>query len=401
MFDSQHYSLEFLQYLVSKRINVHQTNKKGCNAFLKAISSPTTPTKEILKYLISLGINIHALTTLKENAILVAAQKQGYKSLKQLHSLQIDVFCENRSNINAITLIYYNNLISTTEKMKSINFLLSIGLKMKGEDYLLLDALRKGDFDLIKYFYSHGANISNVVSNKALKISLSHFNIDLFKFLINNNIDNEKDENFLILNELVKSINNLRKSFKQSFEYFLSRGNDINTIDPLNQKIPIQELTFPFIRNQSLKKQYFKILKYLMDKGSDFIHCYEGNSLLHSIPSDYRDETSFIILRSLDINRSSLRYSSPIFITTQEDYFHINNDKILLESDFDQNINNDIDYKVGTKKKRSQNEEENKNKNKRIKLCNNIDKNEWKKEFLLLGVHQIPPISNANFIKSN
>ena len=120
-------------------------------------------------------------------------------------------------------------------------------------------------------------------------------NVDIFRFLIENNIDNKfEGSRYFILHQLVNSVfrlglarnlkgKELYQRFKLCFEYFLKRGHPINEIEPNSNSKPIQHI-INFKRTvKCIYFDIFAIFKYLIKKGSDLLHRSEEGSLLHSI----------------------------------------------------------------------------------------------------------------------
>ena len=91
------------------------------------------------------------------------------------------------------------------------------------------------------------------------------------------------------------------KKFKELFNFFLNKRNNINSMDEFNH-IPIRYL---FSINK--KKIPWKLLNYLLEKGSDLNFLLNGTTILLTFceSKEYIDAIKYIIIRSFEINNDA------------------------------------------------------------------------------------------------
>ena len=375
--NSPNCSIEYLNFLASIGVDIHHKNNYGANGVHYAVGNHSNEkSMEILKYLVSLGVDVHAVTSpAKENIFLIACKRSSfypyffgekiylYRSieyLKYLISLNINFHLENELKSNAILefISKLNNFYSITPEIKSeeiletLKFLVSLGINFhhenNGVNRFFLLSLLLGDLDVIKFAVSIGASTKNMI-DPPIYHTISHFKVEIFRYLIENNIgDYYSNENFKLIHKnsiLLTLIQQLTLSFIpitnercdlliECLEYFLSKGISINSVHENTMKIAIQKLncSIPF---NFLKK----LVNYLIEKGSNILHCSKQGSFLHTLllksfsdefifqPSDLIPITSlakFILLRSLEIDYSIYSFNTSIHNNNNNDN-HIDN----------------------------------------------------------------------------
>ena len=372
----------FLDYLVKNGVNIHHIDRQGRNAFLLAIQATSltstincvkNKTKhqflcnvETLDFLINIGVDYQIVDNNGMNAFLYAARMNNLPLLRFLSSKNIDIHCVDKDQNNALSHCIFSSYFGAVE-LETIKYLVSLGINIyqrncveyREENYrhdLFIGAILTKNIEIIKFVYSLGIeqHLNYYKEHKLRPFKyISDFNLDLTKFIIENNIDSEyedlpSDDNLnttnqrsnitFILHNLTfrtHAIEDLEEinDFINIFEYFLDRGHHINTPEPGTQRIAIQ--CCPPIKNRSLEPSIlWNVVNYLIDKGSDLLHISKEGSVLHSIllyryeaedeEIDYEigplkdcpfafDISRYIILRSLDINPLALMYNSSLY----------------------------------------------------------------------------------------
>ena len=272
----------------------------------------------------------------------------------------IDVHCVDHMNSNAL-LAYLN---SPHPSLHILKYLVSLGINIHqvncDGDNLFLCAVRRGEMEMIEYVVSLGVNTQHLMG-RPIFYALHHLNVHLFKYLFDHHID--RLDNYSMLHSLISNLNynenhfysiNKIDRFKETFDYFLSLGEDINTPD--RSQTPIQK-----IHHIDDENFLFQLVKYMIDKGSDIFHRSEMGSILHTLLRNERNinVVKYVIIRSLDINPTSL-----LSVTVD----HISNEER-------KNIQKKKGENYPWKKKKLLSESE-----------------EWKKNFYKLVIDKIPPL---------
>ena len=368
-------SLDLFKYLLSLNIEL-----KGEN-ILK------TQNLEILKLFQSQNCDMNYKNGKGENLFIESVKHRKLELIKYCISQNIDINCTTPNNKNALFYLVENRL----DTFDLLKYLFEVGvnptlIKKSGKD-LFLASLHYKSLETLKLVYSFSPNTFcnyNLTSGK--QHSPFHFyihentadpmNVDIFRFLIENNIDNEFDgSRYFILHQLVNSVfisgpanlKELYQRFKLCFEYFLKRGHPINEIEPKTKSNPIQHI----INNHELTEKcispsIFAIFKYLIEKGSDLLHRSEEGSLLHSIlmlTNILYPSTKKKINQKYDKSNREL-YKTCVYILLRSlEYNNISDQNVVPKIIYSN------DDKVGSKRKYDLNDAE-------ISTCNKLSKQE-------------------------
>ena len=356
-------NMEVIEYLISLNINLDWITYEGYTLFLYAVKYSNL---KVIQYLVSLNqFDIHYQISpgffyYKCNAIIIAAERNDIEIIQYLVSLDIDFQCTDQDGNNSLFFLLYPTNEQTDfdcdKILNTMKYFISIGINYYQENNLYKDivkyTLKTANLELIKFIYSLYNPFVYFDKNLNLTTYLSSrnpFEVDIFRFIIENNIANENSlgKVNLILHQLVQNLNifsNDQKTnfnsqitfttltsiekftkFKECFEYFINRGNNINTFDN-NNRIPIQYLS-PLI-NFNL---FWKVIKYLINRGSDLLHQSKLGSLLHILLS-YKmlgkvdgkmisDIAKYVVVRSLDLNEKSNPQRSIIHLCKFQIYY--------------------------------------------------------------------------------
>ena len=398
-------NMEVIEYLISLNVNLDYITDEGFTLFLYAAVYSNL---KVIQYLVSLNrFDIHYQLLLdevnneKSNAIGLAAPSNSLEVIQYLVSLGID-FQYSYYGKNAffwcaksLKNIWWS--IDSSEKnhpFLNMKYLASIGIdtyqnnqsnseiRNKIIDYLL----REGKMEEIEFIHSlyHSCEFDKYKNLLSFSKSKYFYDINLLKYLIENNIieenypnnnQNKRLNHGSILHILIKCLSTLYtsslklstkekfKRFKECFNYFLERGNDINSIQSTKCKIPlfniVTSFTLPFSRID--RRLAWMISKYLIDKGSNLLHISEKRNILHIffeyyygkvyyqnniivdklVNKEIVDIMKYIIIRSVEINEKSSTQSS-IIQYIQLSTFQNNKENSLLIKNYKNNNSNDI-----------------------------------------------------------
>ena len=299
--------LKIIKYLVDQGVDIHQRNKHG--ELLIHLAAKFRRVK-IIKYLVSLGIDIHSVDK-QNNSVLLSAFYERNE------------FMNNNLDYNIKQLEIVKNLFKITK------YFISIGINIEhqnkdGRDVLLY-SMDYANFDLLKLICSSMPLKSQLFSTKltyfqnyvrnAISHILTSFNIELIKYLdefpcFANYFDGEnkiKTKNSILFDLILIYSINLSDGkevkfgkFKELFEFFLNKRNNINSIDYRN-RIPIQQI---FSNNISICWKYWD---YLIEKGSNLHNISNHGSILHYLLTEEmkiedQEYGKYIMIRSMEIN---------------------------------------------------------------------------------------------------
>ena len=319
--DQQISLLKLIKYLVDQGVDIHKRN--SCNETVLHIAAKYHSLK-IIKYLVSLGIDIHSLDYNMNNVLLSA-------------------FFERNSFSK--DLDYYKKL----EKLAKYFISLGVNIEHQNKDGMdvLLCSIKNDRIEFIKLIGSLMPSLKSLQYNFKLPFvknavcrSAKWFNIDTIKYLdeipcFSNYFDGKnkiKTKNSILFALLSSysyniEITNFTK-FKEVFEFFLNKGNNINSIDE-KDRIPIHHFYASKVTELSKSR---KVLDYLIEKGSNLHHLSTDGSILYHIlrdehkPGDnrninlgeldsnvkiYQENVKYIMIRSMEINSQIVDH--PIF----------------------------------------------------------------------------------------
>ena len=319
--DQQITLLKLIKYLVGQGVDIHQRYYQQETILHKAAKYHSL---KIIKYLVSLGIDIHSLDHNMNNVLLSA-------------------FFERNSFSK--DLDYYKKL----EKLAKYFISLGVNIEHQNKDGMdvLLCSIKNDRIEFIKLIGSLMPSLKSLQYNFKLPFvknavcrSAKWFNIDTIKYLdeipcFSNYFDGEnkiKTKNSILFALLSSysyniEITNFTK-FKEVFEFFLNKGNNINSIDE-KDRIPIHHFYASKVTELSKSR---KVLDYLIEKGSNLHHLSTDGSILYHIlrdehkPGDnrninlgeldsnvkiYQENVKYIMIRSMEINSQIVDH--PIF----------------------------------------------------------------------------------------
>ena len=295
--EQQNSLLKLIKYLVDQGVDIHQPDEKGATILHPAAKYHSL---KIIKYLVSLGIDIHSLDN-QNNTLLLSAFYRKY-FIKDLE--------------------YYEIL----EKM--IKYFISIGVNIdhqkSGMDVLLY-SIECGSLELIKYISSSISPLSLKSPDRyiiksdsfqnAISCILRSFNIEIIKYLdeipcFANYFDGQnkiRSKNYILFHLTSFYVKDVKreitfKQFKEVFEFFLSKRNNINCITS-NNRISIQHDNYKYFYNNC-----WKYWDYLIEKGINLNHLSNNGSILHDILEKKKTKIKnqeygkYIMIRSMEIN---------------------------------------------------------------------------------------------------
>ena len=374
----------------------------------------------IFKYLVAQGASM----SLHSNIILFyAVEIDSLKMIKYFISFGANINYLDKYDNNVLFKVF-NKIISNgnsniEKRIKIAKYFISIsGINLihqndNGMDALLY-SLQLGNFELIKMIiplikYQFPLKYNSRFLQEYINNLLATLNLEMIKYLDKmdplfsdyfNGENKIKSKNSILI-ELIKRyltsnqegdfnyINFIQ--FKQLFNYLLSRGNNINSIDNHLNLIPLQKIFT--IQGVSIP---WKLMVYLIDKGSNLHHISDYGSILNILTNDLfhgigaaveerkRQKNQFakyILIKSMEINNSFVVY--PKFSDLHPDATF---DNIILKN----NINNIIVHS----QEKKENELENSLPKLKVARINNkevhhdIKNNEedkiyWKREFII------------------
>ena len=297
--------LKLIKYLVDKGVDIHQRDDDGATLLHLAAKYHSL---KMIKYLVSLGIDIHSLDN-KKNTIILSTFSRN--SITQFSPLDLK---------------FWNKLLQV------VKYFISIGVNADNHNIYGMNAIiytmDYNNFELIKIIGSSmpllkstdQKNIKLEVIQRSVNYLLKTFNIEMIKYLdefpcFANYFDGEnkiKSKNS-ILSYLISHFKHDQKvtfsQFKEVFEFFLNKRNNINSID-LDNRIPIQH-------NYQLIQYYYdkvynngcaswKYWNYFIKKGINLNHISNHGSILHYILDEReiknQDYAKYIMIRSMEIN---------------------------------------------------------------------------------------------------
>ena len=279
------------------------------------------PLLKLIKYLVDQGVDIHKRNTFGETILHLAAKYHSIKMIKYLVSLGIDIHSlDNQKNnllLSAGQWRYKNETL-----MKIAKYFISIGINIEhqnndGIDFLLY-SIEYGNFEFIKYIGSLIPSLKspdryNIISThfrREVCRSLNNFNIEMIKYLDEipcfaqffdgrNKIKTKSSILFDLISFYSKEIKKIKfGKFKEVFQFFLNKRNNINSIDVLNQ-IAIQQ-------DYNKISICWKLWDYLIGKGINLNHVSNHGSILHYLFFDKKklnqEYGKYIMIRSMEIN---------------------------------------------------------------------------------------------------
>ena len=214
-----------------------------------------------------------------------------------------------------------NNLMSTKDKF---NFPAKENDKnfqtlTNEQNVFAVDVLKNYQTTIISYFCVAKENKENNLSSNCLSENNSSKNFQNNFLESKSNFEQSQrkkqkrsEENFfpirLVKNSLIIRTKFEFDQFKKTIEESISNGMNINQIHPQSRKIPIQ-----FIHPCTNKFFLWKILNFLIEKGSCLLHQSKYGSILHSLKSLSCDIhgidkieivkiAKYILIRSFEMN---------------------------------------------------------------------------------------------------
>ena len=308
--DQQISLLKLIKYLVDQGVDIHQRAFSDETILHKSAKYHSL---KIIKYLVSLGIDIHSLDHNMNNVLLSAfawnllgKDSNYYKKLEKLAkyfiSLGVNIEHQNKDGMDVFLYSMWNDRIEFIKFIGSLMpslKLLQYNFKLPFVRNTVYQSVKWFDIDTIKYLdeipcftlYFDGENKIKT-KNSILFALLSSYSYNIEK------------TNFT--------------KFKEVFEFFLNKGNNINSIDE-KDRIPIHYFSSSKVTELSKSR---KVLDYLVEKGSNLHHLSNDGSVLYHIhrgvykPGDnrntygelgknaeiYQENVKYIMIRSMEIN---------------------------------------------------------------------------------------------------
>ena len=301
------FSIENALHIVLQR-NMYNYNKEQQKSLLK-----------LIKYLVDQGVDIHQRNNFGVTILHLAAKYHSIKMIKYLVSLGIDIHSlDNQKN---------NLLLSAVRRydetlVKVAKYFISIGINIEHQNNdvmdILLYSIEYGNFEFIKYIGSlipslkspDRYNIKSTHFNREVLRLLNYFNIEMIKYLdefpcFANYFDGEnkiKSKNSILFELLSSYSHEIKKikfgKFKEVFQFFLNKRNNINSIDMFNQ-IAIQQ-------DYNNINICWKLWDYLIEKGINLNHISNHGSILHYLLGEShiknQEYGKYIMIRSMEIN---------------------------------------------------------------------------------------------------
>ena len=315
-------NLKIIKYFVSlniidyKRNALHIALQKNSRLCYKLDKEQQKSLLILIKYLVDQGADIHQRYYYYGETILhIAAKYHSLKMIKYLVSLGIDIHSLDNQN-NTVLLSAVREQNETLVKIGK--YFISIGINIEHQNNdgmdILLYSLEYGNFEFLKYIGSlipslkspDRYNIKSESFQRAVCGSLECFNIEMIKYLdefpcFANYFDGEnkiKTKNSILFH-LIYEISKIKfEKFKEIFEFFLNKRNNINSIDKYNQ-IAIEDYNNNICTN-------WKYWDYLIAIGINLNHISNNGSILHYILAEWdvknQDYAKYIMIRSMEIN---------------------------------------------------------------------------------------------------
>ena len=333
--------LKLIKYLVDKGVDIHQRNKQEETILHLAAKHHSL---KIIKYFISLGIDIHSLDNQKNTILLSTLNTTGLnyyfvssiknelnllnnfkKVVKYFISIGVNVEHKNNDGMDAFLLLllsqWNNNFI--TKNFKFIKFVASsMESSLKSPDRYHISSvyfrriLKSFNIEMIKYLneFSCFANYFDGENKIKPKNSIL-FNLVTYFTNILHNI--KYDEN----KKLAKF-----KKFKEIFEFFLSKRNNINSIDKFNRNAIQHYYSIP-IANYKHYFVYWKFWDYLIEKGINLNHISNKGSILHYLlgerdikNKENQEYGKYIMIRSMEINSQKVYHPKFKFLNDENTF---------------------------------------------------------------------------------
>ena len=285
--------LKLIKYLVDQRVDIHKRNTFGVTVLHIAAKYHSL---KMIKYLVSLGIDIHSLDNQKNNLLLSAVRGHNNETLvnvaKYFISIGINIEHQNKDGMD-----------------------------------ILLYSLEYGNFEFIKYIGSlipslkspDRYNIKSTHFHREVLRSLNNFNIEMIKYLDEfpcfaqffDGRNKIRSKNAILFDLISFYLNDIKKikfgKFKEVFQFFLNKRNNINSIDMFN-RIAIQQ-------DYNKISICWKLWDYLIEKGINLNHISNHGSILHYLLKKKKiknqDYAKYIMIRSMEINSQIVDH--PIF----------------------------------------------------------------------------------------
>ena len=380
-------NIEVIEYLISLRLDLNWITYEGYTLFLYAVRYSNL---KVIQYLVSLNLfDIHSRLPIGDygiyevtgwNAIIIAALYNSLEVLQYFVSLGVDIQCTDKKyEKNAFYLCALQFTREDTKERErtqnNMKYLMSIGIdtyqnknNMIFQREIISYILQKGDLEHIKFIFSLYRSKRVFVRENLESFCESNylFDTNTLKYLIENKLIAETfpkknpPHHGTILHCLINSLIQLSsynlylksteekfKRFKECFDYFLERGNDINSTIITPKNIPFQLIKYDYIANKLL----WMIIKYLIDKGTNLLFKTGNGSVLHSIKNSFtrnnkqkEEIMKYIIIRSDEINEKSSAQRSMIQYI-QHSTIQNNNNKDLLFINNNNNNNNEKEMK--------------------------------------------------------
>ena len=256
-----------VKYLVEKGVNIHECDKNGVTVLHLSAQFHTL---EMIKYFISLGVNLHSLDHQNNNTLLYAFKRYT---------------CYFKKKKDETTEEYSARYSKIRKRgFKIIKYLINegINIEQRNDDGMdaFLSSIKWANFELIKFIadlipslktqktFKQGANGAIYHSLKSLNVEIFKY-LDQFPFFANyfdgkNEIITNNNILFDLIDWYIRKYEIIFckdfKKFKEVFDFFLNRRNNINCINNSGY-IPLQHIVY---------LQYFvfsvgKYRKYLLE----------------------------------------------------------------------------------------------------------------------------------------
>ena len=385
-------NMEVIEYLISLNVKLDYITDEGYTLFHYAIEYSNL---KVIQYLVSLNqFDIHFPQNGGWNAIIIGAFYNSLEVIQYLVSLGINIQCTDTSGKNAfyICAVEYAGTNQPIEnRFINMKYLVSLGIdtyqnnNMIFQQDIISKMIRRGNKEEIEFIHSlyHSYEFDKYKNLVSFSASRYFYDINILKYLIENNIIGETytgdynqtcskdDRQSAILHIIIhwlsqpkqyspflKLPKEIFKRIKDYLDYFLERGNDINSIQAHSfEEIPFQLLLFGWMDKYLL----WMIANYLIDKGSDLFHNSKKGSVLHTLfhsinetkfslrsqrgikdningdEIEEEETMKYIIIRSYEINEKSSAQGSMIQYIQHSKIQNNNKDSLLIYNDKNNN----------------------------------------------------------------
>lgn len=161
------------------------------------------------------------------------------------------------------------------------------------DNYILLDAARDGNLNMVKRFIEKGVNIETTDDNgwTALQIASRQGHLDIVKYLVNKGANVNREDNFSWSPLTEAAWNNHVEIVK----YLVDYGADINAITPSGMDLVYIADT----------REYPELLKFLIKRGADWTSVSDNSIFLNILKEETNNLKSGLTRDYLTLEQST------------------------------------------------------------------------------------------------